>query len=164
MNKKEFLKRLEEAMLEHMDISQAAPHIKYYNEFIDSELSKGLDEDEVISALNNPRLIAKNIIENSKSANKYKSDIGDYKERDYNTKAKYSDDINKKSRHISFSVNGKPVSSIWIKVLLILVVAIILFLGFIVLGGVLWIVSRLVLPIMIFGGLCYLFVKVIKRL
>ena len=77
MNKNEFLKGLEEALLENMDISQAAPHIKYYNDYIDSEIEKGKSEAEVIASLQSPRLIAKSIIDNRQSAGKYDNNIKD---------------------------------------------------------------------------------------
>ena len=34
VTKKEFLKNLEEALLEKMDISDAVEHIRYYNEYM----------------------------------------------------------------------------------------------------------------------------------
>ena len=45
MSKKEFLKNLEEALLEKMDISDEVEHIRYYNEYISNEVAKGKSED-----------------------------------------------------------------------------------------------------------------------
>ena len=62
MTKKEFLDKLGEALLENMDVSEAMSHVQYYKEYIESEVSKGKTEKEVIATLQSPRLIAKNII------------------------------------------------------------------------------------------------------
>ena len=66
MSKKEFLKNLEEALLEKMDISDAVEHIRYYNDYISNEVAKGKSEEDVISSLQSPRLIAKCIIKHMK--------------------------------------------------------------------------------------------------
>ena len=54
---------LEQALLECMSMEQAKIHLKYYNDYIDSEIRSGKREEEVISGLGNPRLIVKSITE-----------------------------------------------------------------------------------------------------
>ena len=178
MNKKEFIRGLEQAMLEQMDISEAASHIRYYQDFIENEVSNGRSEEEVVASLQSPRLIAKNIIDNGKSANKYKSDIYG---KNRNEKETYNKDTNnkrysnmgcegqeqkegyKKTRPISFSINGKPIEHTGVKIALITIAVIILMLVVIVVSGVLWIISRLLLPVVLIGGVVYLFSKFINK-
>lgn len=197
MNKKEFLKGLEEAMLEQMDIGEAAPHIRYYQEYIENEIRRGREEAEVIASLKNPRLVAKNIINNSKSANKYKSDVNSSSSYDYKSYSKdasskstssykwrtdggnandrdtfddnYYENGRQKQRHgrtspITFSVNGKPISSIWVKIALMAVVFVVLVVVFFIVSGVLWILLKIVLPLVIICGLFYLAMNIVKKL
>ena len=63
MSKKEFMNGLEQALLECMSMEQAKIHLKYYSDYIDSEIRSGKKEEEVISGLGNPRLIVKSITE-----------------------------------------------------------------------------------------------------
>ena len=169
MNKKEFLRGLEEALLEQMDISEAAPHIRYYQDYIESEITNGKDEYEVIKSLQNPRLIAKNIVNNSKSANKYKSDIFDSENngRMYNqqrTSETYNTTGNSSNgSKISFSVNGRPVNSLLVKIALIAIAIVLVVLVFVVVGGILWILTKFVLPVLIIGAIIYMVAKLIKN-
>ena len=71
MDKREFLEKLEEALIEKMNISEAMPHIIYYKEYIENEVAKGKSEKEVINNLQSPRLIAKNIINAAAPAERY---------------------------------------------------------------------------------------------
>ena len=141
MTKKEFLKGLEEALLENMDISQAAPHIRYYKEYIESETEKGRDEEEVVASLQSPRLIAKNIINNSESAGRYDNNIHD----DYSDGSINVDRTERKG--YSFSINGKPVDSVWVKLAAIILGLLVIALVLTIVSGILWIVFRFVLPI-----------------
>ena len=174
MNKKQFLKGLEEALLEQMDISEAAPHIRYYQDYIENELSNGKSEDEVMASLQTPRLIAKNIVNNSDSANKYKSDIygGSYNSNrsreNSNSTTYYEDNDENNNKYInrgpvSFSVNGKPINSIWFKIAIIAIFIVIVVLVFAVIAGVMWLLTRLLLPVAIIGGVIYLLANIIKR-
>ena len=168
MTKKEFLNGLEEAMLEQMDISEAAPHIRYYQDYIENEVRNGRDEEEVISALQNPRLIAKNIIDNSKSANKYKSDLytGKAEDRDYNyNRDSYYNKTtdNKRGQSISFSINGKPINSILLKIVLVATIVLALVLILVIVSGVMWLLTKFVLPVILVGGIIYLLITMIKK-
>ncbi len=67
MTKKEFSKILFEALSEEMTKEEIYSHIRYYEEYIENEKKTGLSEDEVISKLGNPRLLAKTILSSSKN-------------------------------------------------------------------------------------------------
>ncbi len=61
MTKQEFLTELQRTLNGRMGSRQAAPHISYYQEYIETEMRKGQREEEVITSLGNPRLLGKSI-------------------------------------------------------------------------------------------------------
>ncbi|WP_160560981.1 DUF1700 domain-containing protein [Parablautia muri] len=61
MTKQEFLTELQRALNGRMGSRAAAPHISYYQEYIEIEMRKGLKEEEVINSLGSPRLLGKSI-------------------------------------------------------------------------------------------------------
>ena len=162
MTKRDFLNRLEEALLEQMDISEAAPHIRYYQDYIENEVRNGRDEEEVVASLTNPRLIAKNLVTNSKSANKYKSDI--YEEKSQTGGYNYSGYDNQNKRPtVSFSINGKPINSLLAKIVLAVVAILAIVLVIAIISGVMWLLMKIVLPVVFIVGIVYLLVNVIRK-
>lgn len=67
MNKEEFITRLQHSLAGGLSASQVAEHVRYYREYIDSEIHKGRTEAEVLAQLGEPRLLARSIIEASKA-------------------------------------------------------------------------------------------------
>lgn len=63
MSKQEFLQRLRDTLTGEVPGSVMEENIRYYNEYISSEVSRGLKEEEVTAAIGDPRLIAKTIME-----------------------------------------------------------------------------------------------------
>ncbi len=61
MTKTEFLTELQRALNGRLGSNQAAPHVEYYQEYIEIEVRNGREEEEVIGELGSPRLIAKSI-------------------------------------------------------------------------------------------------------
>lgn len=68
MNKTEFIEKLQRALAGGLNSSQVAENVRYYQEYIDTEIRKGRREEEVMSQLGDPRLLAKSIIEANKRA------------------------------------------------------------------------------------------------
>lgn len=65
MNKYEFLNILKASLEGEVTEAIINENISYYSGYIDSEISKGKNESEVLQQLGDPRLIAKTIIETS---------------------------------------------------------------------------------------------------
>lgn len=63
MTKDEFLRELEDALRGSISPSAVNENIRYYDEYIDTEVRKGRSENEVMEELGDPRLIAKTIID-----------------------------------------------------------------------------------------------------
>ena len=154
MTRYEFIKGLEEALLEQIDISEAAIHIKYYQDYIENEIRKGKSEEDVISSLQNPRLIAKNIIENGNSARKYNNIV------DENTVGDYNKSTSNKS--FSFMFNGKQINSVMAKILFAAILLLILVLILVIVGGIIWIVFTVVLPVVLILGVIYIVMRLVR--
>ncbi len=68
MERTEFMDRLQRALAGGVNSSQVAENVRYYQDYIDTEIRKGRSEAEVLSGLGDPRLLAKSIIEANKRA------------------------------------------------------------------------------------------------
>lgn len=68
MDKKEFLDKLQRALASGVSSSQVAENVRYYQDYIESEIRKGRNEQEVLEQLGDPRLLAKSVIEANKRA------------------------------------------------------------------------------------------------
>lgn len=78
MSKKEFVDRLRTSLNGRVASESVADHIKYYEEYIDTEMQRGRSEDDILGMLGDPRLIARTIIDTSDS------DVGgEYRESSY---------------------------------------------------------------------------------
>ena len=62
MTKQEFLDGLRRSLSAGLDAAEINEHIRYYTEYIDSQLRKGIPESEVMASLGEPRLIAKTLL------------------------------------------------------------------------------------------------------
>lgn len=60
--------RLQRTLAGGVNSSQVAENMRYYQDYIDTEIRKGRSEAEVLSGLGDPRLLAKSIIEANKRA------------------------------------------------------------------------------------------------
>lgn len=68
MNRTEFIERLQRALAAGISSGQVADNVRYYQDYIDSEVRRGRSEREVLDSLGDPRLLAKSIIEANKHA------------------------------------------------------------------------------------------------
>lgn len=68
MEKKEFIEKLQRALAGGLGSSLVAENVRYYQDYIESEIRKGRSEQEVLEQLGDPRLLAKSIIEANKRA------------------------------------------------------------------------------------------------
>jgi uncharacterized membrane protein len=149
MKKQEFLEKLYDALCESMDKSEAQIHVKYYKQYIEEKVREGKKEKDVIAELENPRLIAKSLIEAGDDAFKYSDDVGE-------DKFEY-DDVNKNMyENIGISPKGKLY--LWgVGILVVLIIAAIIWaiLGTIVLVGK--VIVRFIVPITIGVGIYFVY-------
>ena len=62
MTKQEFLDGLRRSLSGGLEAAQINEHIRYYSDYIDSEIRRGVAEEEVMASLGDPRLIAKTLL------------------------------------------------------------------------------------------------------
>lgn len=63
MNKQDFLEKLRLALNGRVSAGAVAENIRYYEDYINTEIRKGRSEEEVLSQLGDPRLIARTIVQ-----------------------------------------------------------------------------------------------------
>ena len=62
MTKQEFLDGLRRSLTGGLESSEVNEHINYYSQYIDSQIRMGSSEEEVMTSLGEPRLIAKTLL------------------------------------------------------------------------------------------------------
>lgn len=72
MTKEEFLNALRDKLSEDLPEYEVASELRYYEGYIDAEISKGKSEEEATEQLGDPILIARNIAEAPKSSYGYR--------------------------------------------------------------------------------------------
>ena len=63
MNKKEFLQALRGELIHSVSGQIIEEQLRFYSEYIDTEMDKGRGEEEVVAELSAPNLLARSIIE-----------------------------------------------------------------------------------------------------
>jgi len=76
MNRKEFLEILRSQLAGQMQEGKAAAHIRYYEDYIQSQVRGGRSEQEVLQELGDPHLIAKTLIDTDDGSTQ--EDYGEY--------------------------------------------------------------------------------------
>ena len=76
MNRKEFLEILRGQLAGQMQEGKAAAHIRYYEDYIQSQVRGGRSEQEVLQELGDPHLIAKTLIDTDDGSTQ--EDYGEY--------------------------------------------------------------------------------------
>lgn len=62
MSKQEFLESLRRSLTGGLEPQEVNEHIRYYSDYIDSQISMGNSEETVMASLGEPRLIAKTLL------------------------------------------------------------------------------------------------------
>ena len=76
---------LQSSLTGRVNASQVTENINYYEDYINTQIRMGRSEEEVITELGNPRLIAKSIIEASKHADAKAGSRESYSREDENS-------------------------------------------------------------------------------
>ena len=62
MLKQDFLDSLRRSLSGNLEYGRIEEHIRYYSDYIDSQLRQGFSEEEIMGELGDPRLIAKTLM------------------------------------------------------------------------------------------------------
>ena len=160
MNRVEFLEGLNEALKGEVDSREYQDAIKYYSDYIEAKMREGMSEEEVISSLGNPRLIAKSILQAHENKTK---DTGRREETYENKTARTEFDLGKGFRatqnedgSMDFRYKKFNFNSWYGKLLAALAAIFIVVLFICVTFGVAYVAFTVLLPIAIVAGIIYL--------
>lgn len=125
MLKQEFLDSLRRSLVGNLEYHRVEEHIRYYTDYIDSQMRQGVSEEKIMEELGDPRLIAKTLVGVGEKA----FTSGEYVEEER---------TEKKNLH-SYNFNGKNiVIPAWLSsILLGAFLVVVLGLFFALLGGLL---------------------------
>lgn len=149
MDKAEFLEILRSQLSGQMQEERIAAHLRYYQEYINGQMASGHSEEEILSQLGDPRLIAKTLLDTDTGAEdvfyQEGENVSQYEEDPY-------------TDHSSSRIHGFHLDlTTWYgKVIVIAIAALIIFLLVVILGTI--------LPVLIFISLIlYLISKFYKN-
>lgn len=146
MNKMEFLTTLRNSLTGRVSIGVVNDNVKFYENYIYSEVAKGRTEEEVLQSLGDPRLLAKTII-TSQSAEEDRvhtySGFYDATEDNAYTYQESSSSYEKADRQGSYGrTTTVPMWLVWVIVIAVIVFAIA------AIGSILSIVLPIALPLL----------------
>ena len=121
MDRREFIDKLQRALAGGLNSGLVAENVRYYEEYIDSEIRKGKSETEVLGTLGDPRLLAKSIIEANKQAG-----------ASYGSNREYDEEISDGAQEHARDTNatgGTPIMLPGWLILLIITVAVVVIIG-----------------------------------
>ena len=78
MSKQEFLDTLRRALARELSESEVADNINYYWNYIEQQVASGKSEEQVLSELGDPRLIARTILQVEDESSPYHDLINEY--------------------------------------------------------------------------------------
>lgn len=93
MNRQEFIDRLRAALAGEVPSSVIQSNVQYYQEYILDELRKGRSEEEILTELGSPRLIARTIIDSEEAVEGQQRETYTYREAPENRYAYESDSV-----------------------------------------------------------------------
>ena len=134
MSRQEFIDRLRASLNSSLAPSMVAEHVRYYEDYIRSEMQQGKSEESVLASLGDPRLIARTIIQTNSTED------GGYQE------INYQNESGEVSRH--FSIPG------WVWILVVILVLVVILS---VVMSVLSFLAPILIPSVVVGFLIKLF-------
>lgn len=129
MSKQEFLDELRRMLNRELEAAEVADHIRYYSEYIENAMRQGKTEEQVISELGDPRMIARTILDvdqqrGEQTGYSRQEESTVYTESEdgtYHEEEAYGNTGGFHTRHFSVQTSGFKV---WLVIILILVVLI----------------------------------------
>ncbi|RGS81864.1 DUF1700 domain-containing protein [Coprococcus sp. AF21-14LB] len=140
MTRSEFLEKLKEALADGMDSYIIQGHLNYYRDYIQEEVQKGRSEEEVLSELGDPWVIARSLLEAPGQGSAGES---------YSDAQVYHDDRKEDSGYYGGKHKVYRLNSFWGKLAVILVVVGIIFLIFSIVSGIITLLAPVVVPVII---------------
>lgn len=162
MRKDEFLQTLRRALNGDVPPAVVEENIRYYDDYITQETRKGLSEEEVIAEIGDPRLIAKTIEDTTDGSydNGYQDSYQDSYQEAVNrgpaNRGTVEEDGTRADSGSYGSYHVWNLNKWYWKLLGILLVVSIIYLVFMVVGGIFALLSPLLIPLCIFWIISWL--------
>lgn len=147
MDKREFIEKLQHSLAGGLNSSQVADNVRYYQNYIESEIRKGNTEEEVLARLGDPRLLAKSIIEANKRAG-----------ASYGSNQEYDEEVSDETVAENDKFGGKLHRVMlpgWLAMVIVTVLVMLVI-------GIATSLISLFAPVIIFGLVVLLFVKIFQ--
>jgi len=146
MNKQDFLNSLRAALGGELPANVVESNVRYYEEYINSEIRMGKSEAEVLNMLGNPKLIARSIIEAERNSEEGRNGAAG----DYGQNAGYRSGNDYTGYHSAGNGNRMKVQKmpLWLIVLLVVAVICVVF-GLLVMF--VWWLAPIIIVVWIFG-------------
>lgn len=166
MNRVEFLEGLNEALKGEVNSREYQDAIKYYSDYIEAKMREGMSEEEVISSLGNPRLIAKSILQ----AQENKAKDSGRKEETYENKTTRTEFDLGKGFRATQNEDGKMefqykkfIFNSWYGKLIFALIAIFVVVVLICITfGVAYLAFTVLLPIALVAGVVYVIYRMLR--
>lgn len=94
MNRREFIDGLRRALAGKVEVELIEDTVKYYEDYIDTQMRMGKSEKEVLDLLGNPALIAKSIVSANRqdgNGKTYEQEIYEEEEQNRYSRSKFGD-------------------------------------------------------------------------
>lgn len=147
MNRNEFIDKLQRTLAGGLNCNQVADNVRYYQDYIDTEIRKGRSEADVLAGLGDPRLLAKSIIEANKHAGVNEGTNRGYDEEMTADSSYGSENRRKDAYYDTTSGNGRVFRVPGWLILLIVTVVVILIIG--VAFSLISVLAPIIIPILI---------------
>ncbi len=162
MNKQEFLQALRRDLSGDVPPDVVEENMRYYEEYISDEVRKGRTEEEVIEEIGTPRLIAKNIEDTTDIPEE--DARGTYRTSGYESTGGASggygyegSGYDDRQQEAGGSFHVFDLSKWYVKLAIVLIVFLVLYLVFAVIGGIFTLLAPFLGPIIIIWLLIRLF-------
>lgn len=157
MSRQEFLQRLRETLLGEVPPSVIEENIRYYDEYIRTEVQKGSSEEAVTASIGDPRLIARTIMDATENAEEGSAFGGFYQSYSDNNSTAYEENTNSERR-----IHFIDLSKWYWKLLGVLVLILFFFLLASIVTGIFAILAPIIGPLLLVLLVVW-FVKGIRR-
>lgn len=141
MREKEFLDTLKDQLSGYLPEQKVNSHIKYYKEYIETQIKNGSTEEEIIKKLGSPLLIAKTLLDTAEEDVYY---MEQEEVKHYETPPKENQSFHHKSYKLDLTT--------WYGKVIVIIFAVIVIIGlFIVIGTLLPIAAIIALVLFIYS-------------
>lgn len=147
MNRNEFIDKLQRTLAGGLNCNQVADNVRYYQDYIDTEIRKGRSEADVLAGLGDPRLLAKSIIEANKHAGVNEGTNRGYDEEMTADSSYGSENRREDAYYDTTSGNGRVFRVPGWLILLIVTVVVILIIG--VAFSLISVLAPIIIPVLI---------------